>query len=487
MAGQETAPLGEDGLPLYEDGESILEEFLGAGVPSTRLRWHYRSTHESLITFSNISFYDAGLHTFPSVETDSHTRGLRFEHVADGVYEGKGVNPVEARRVVDEILRHARETPELTLGVGTFNLRQQLEIQDELERRRRQDPSLEPFFAPREEGSFFVKNLENIQGDERDVILLSVTYGRGPDGRIRHNFGPLNGENGWRRLNVLTTRAKRRMKVFSSMRGEDINVAQSTSRGARLLRGFLLYAEHGRLESAAPAAADEARRLAFERDVQTELARHGLRLQPQVGVAGYRIDFGVLDEAVPGRFLCGIECDGPAYGASETARDRDRLIQEVLAARGWTLLRVWSTDWFKDRAGQVERLLRQIEELRRRAREETEARRVDEAQEAGTASPPPKPALPTPAEEPSVTSSRLPRKRYERADEIPPEEYREAVLAVLRPGISLDRKALTNEVRALFGFNRTGPRLQEAIGAAIDGLLRDEVVGEGSAGIRLRG
>ncbi|HEX6909791.1 MAG TPA: DUF4011 domain-containing protein, partial [Longimicrobium sp.] len=202
MSGQAPAELAEDGTPVVEDSESVLEEFMGAGVPKTRLRWHYRSTHESLITFSNVSFYEADLHTFPSVETASHAAGLVFEHVPDGVYEGKGLNLVEARRVVDAVIRHAREFPQVSLGVGTFNLRQQLAIQDELELRRRQDPSLEPFFGRDRPEPFFVKNLENIQGDERDVIFISVTYAKDREGKLRYNFGPLNGENGWRRLNV---------------------------------------------------------------------------------------------------------------------------------------------------------------------------------------------------------------------------------------------------------------------------------------------
>ncbi|AHG93502.1 Protein of unknown function DUF4011 (plasmid) [Gemmatirosa kalamazoonensis] len=205
-----------DGMPAYEDAESILEEYMGAGVPMSRLRWHYRSAHESLIAFSNVQFYEGDLYTFPSVETDTETLGLRFQFVEGGTYEGKGLNMVEARAVADAVVafardqlaRSARGERPLSLGVGTFNLRQQLAIQDELEQRRRADPSLEPFFDRGAAEPFFVKNLENIQGDERDVVFLSVTYARSADGRLRYNFGPLNGDNGWRRLNVITTRAR---------------------------------------------------------------------------------------------------------------------------------------------------------------------------------------------------------------------------------------------------------------------------------------
>ena len=380
--GQADVPRGEDGAPLYEDAESVLEEFMGAGMPMSRLKWHYRSAHESLITFSNVSFYDADLYTFPSVETGTDAAGLQFRFVEDGVYEGKGLNLVEARRVADEVVRFAKEQldrraldePTQSLGVGTFNQRQQLAIQDELEARRRDDPSIEPFFDRGAAEPFFVKNLENIQGDERDVVLLSVTYARGPDGRLRYNFGPLNGENGWRRLNVLTTRARQRMVVFSSMRADAISAAATTARGAQLLREFLQYAEGGRMESTIASLAADTES-AFERDVLRELTTRGLTVVPQVGVAGYRIDLGVIDDATPGRFLCGIECDGASYHSAETARDRDRLRQHVLEARGWTIHRVWSTDWFKDRAGQIERLMGLIAADRAHATEMRDAER----------------------------------------------------------------------------------------------------------------
>lgn len=594
MSGTVAAPLGEDGTPLFEDSESILEEFAGSGAPMTRLKWHYRSAHESLISFSNVSFYDSELYTFPSIETDGQHAGLGFEYVAEGVYEGKGLNMAEARRVADAVICFAREQaarkergePELSLGVGTFNLRQQLAVQDELETRRRQDTDVEWFFARGRREPFFVKNLENIQGDERDVIFLSVTYGRDANGLLRYNFGPLNGENGWRRLNVLTTRARQGMRVFSSMRGDEINPAHATSQGPQLLRSFLLYAERGRLDSATAGASAQPESL-LEREVFNELTRRGLLIQPEVGAAGYRIDFGVRDEKTPGRYLCGIECDGAAYHSSETARDRDRLRQQVLEARGWTIHRLWSTDWFKDRAGQIERLLGLVEETRRKAREEQAVEREARgrmasleqeearlAQDQGSEDAPaqtqaPPAALPYVfAETPPVYASEdfhaapasfisraiqdvvrveapmhvkdlatrvvalwgyeqvspkmLARVRalaeegarqrhvrlwgdfVYRVDEseavpvrsragtkilperISPEEYRAAILLVLRAGDGVERRALTSAVRSLFGFSRTGTNLDSHIGAAIEELLAAGLVGEGSTGLCLR-
>lgn len=314
------------------------------------------------------------MYTFPSVETGTEAGGLQFEYVADGVYEGKGLNIVEARRVADAVVRFAKVQLQrrvygeqtLSLGVGTFNLRQQLAIQDELEQRRRDEPELEPFF---------VKNLENIQGDERDVIFISVTYARSNDGKLRYNFGPLNGQNGWRRLNVLVTRARRIMRVFSSMKGDEISPAASSSVGPRLLREFLMYAELGRLESTIASATAKAES-PFEQEVIRELTLRGVNILPQVGFAGYRIDIGVVDDVSPGKFLCGIECDGVSYHSAETARDRDRLRQQVLESRGWTIHRVWSTDWFKDRQGQIDRLMSLIDSDRRRASDEAEAEKA---------------------------------------------------------------------------------------------------------------
>jgi len=358
-----TAPKDEEGNPLVEDTESVLEEFMSTGAPQARLKWHYRSTDESLIAYSNVKFYDSELMTFPSVWRDGSGHGLHFEYVPDGLYEGKGVNWTEARRVADAIVQHARHHPHLSLGVGTFSINQQYALLDLLEERRRLEPDIESFFSAREQDGFFVKNLENIQGDERDVIFLSVAYAKGRDGRLRYNFGPLNQENGWRRLNVLVTRAKKQMRVFSSVRCDDFRLEATASKGARLLQEFLAYAERRRLDGLkidAVAALESA----FEAEVHAELSRRGLQLVPQVGASGYRIDLGVVDDTVPGRFVCGIECDGASYHRSESARDRDRLREQVLRDRGWAIHRIWSTDWFKDRNGQIDRILRLVEQSR---------------------------------------------------------------------------------------------------------------------------
>lgn len=352
------------------DLESVLDECIAASFPVRKLKWHYRSRHESLIAFSNKKFYDSELLTFPGPDTGVKERGLTFEFVA-GTYEGAGVNPIEASAIADAVCHHARTTPHLSLGVGTFNVKQMILIKDEIDRRRREDPSLESFFAKKGEGEFFVKNLETIQGDDRDVIFLSITYGPGTDGKLRYNFGPINGQNGWRRLNVILTRSKLRMRVFSSMRAADIDPRHATNDGARYLRDFLHFAER---ETSVSQQVDPKTlvQTPFEQAVYDELTKKGLQLIPQVGQAGYKVDFGVLDEEFPGRFLIGIECDGTTYHNAATARDRDRLRQQVLDGLGWHLIRIWSTDWFRNRDTQIARVVEFVSLTKELLRKEPE-------------------------------------------------------------------------------------------------------------------
>jgi hypothetical protein len=383
----------EDGLFIHDDLESILAEAsVTAGVPSLRLKWHYRSEDESLIRFSNEEFYsDDPLYTFPSAQPDSPEHGLHFEYVPDGVYEGGGVNGREAGAVADAVIRHIRECPDLTLGVGTFGMKQQTRILDELEQRRRMDPSIEFFFARQGERKFFVKNLENIQGDDRDVIFLSVTYGPNAAGTIRRNFGPINSENGWRRLNVITTRSKKKLVVFSSMRADEIDVSGSIASGVLQLRNYLRYAETRKYPTTKihPADPDSP----FEESVIGELRARGYETVPQVGEAGYRIDIGVIDPAQPGRFVCGIECDGASYHSAATVRDRDRLRQQVLESRGWEIHRIWSTDWFQDRSAQIERVVGLIEESKTNYQKREVSKRASEKRSTDL------PSTPAPAAE----------------------------------------------------------------------------------------
>jgi very-short-patch-repair endonuclease len=236
----------------------------------------------------------------------------------------------------------------------------------ELEIQRRTQPHLEEFFSPEKPERFFVKNLENVQGDERDVIFLGVGYGPNSARKVFMRFGPLNLKGGERRLNVAVTRARAGMKVISSMMPDQINLSNTNSLGAKLLRSFLDYAARGTvalsqaITSTGPGSADSP----FEEAVCEALTQRGLMLQKQVGCGGFRIDLAVLDDKIEGKYLLGIECDGATYHSSATARDRDRLRQQVLEGLGWSICRIWSTDWVQNRERQIQRVLDALARVR---------------------------------------------------------------------------------------------------------------------------
>jgi len=356
----------EDGAAVA-DIESILWLFMARGLPTRMLRWHYRSRHQSLIAVSNRQFYENKLFIVPSPYTAQGGQGLRFHHIHDGLFDtgNKRNNPIEAKAVAQAIIAHAQTYPKLSLGVAAFSAAQRRAIIDELEVLRRGLPAeVEDFFRAHRSEPFFVKNLENVQGDERDVIFISVGYGRSvPHGRIPMRFGPLGTEGGERRLNVLISRAKQRCDVFASMTDEDIDPAYAASKkGVYAFRLFLQYARTGRLPMAEVTGRDHDS--VFEEQVASALRARGYDIQAQIGLAGFFIDLAVLDEARPGRFLLGIECDGAAYHSSRSARDRDRLRQAVLEEHGWTIHRIWSTDWFQRPGEQLERLVHRIETIK---------------------------------------------------------------------------------------------------------------------------
>ncbi|MGO9741679.1 MAG: DUF3320 domain-containing protein [Roseiarcus sp.] len=371
---------GDDGdADDIEDLESILDECQSASVPAKELTWHYRSRHESLITFSNERYYDGRLITFPAPET--HDKAVRYVNVPGGVYErgGARVNRAEARAVVEEVMRRLSSAgaPD-TIGVVTFNSEQQRVIENLLDQARRTNPDIEPSFAATGKEPVFVKNLESVQGDERDVILFSVGYGPDASGRVSQNFGPLNRDGGPRRLNVAITRARKELIVFATLRPEQIDLARTRAAGVRDFKHYLEFAERGaRALAAASAPLDRDADSDFEREVRVALEARGWTVHPQVGVSGLRIDLGVVHPEAPGRYLAGVECDGATYHRSATARDRDRLRQSALEDLGWRILRVWSTDWWMDAESALNRLDRQL-----RAALEDAAQKIAEPQEA---------------------------------------------------------------------------------------------------------
>ena len=348
---------------LTSDMECILSLFRAQGAPEQSLNWHYRSRHESLIALSNQEFYDNRLEVFSSPDYDRSNTGLRFHYLPDSTYDiGKSrVNRLEAKAVAEEVFEHAKQSPELTLGVAAFSSSQADAILNELERLRRNDTSVEGFFTGRPDEPFFVKNLENVQGDERDVIFISVGYGRDDNGRVSMNFGPLNREGGYRRLNVLITRARRRCHVFTNLRGDDISTESTSSRGLRALKAFLSYAETGVLRKDHPVASGRDFDSPFQDAVSLALQDAGFTVHEEVASGGKFVDIAIVDPAKPGRYVLGIECDGAKYHSARWARDRDRLREQVLVGLGWRLHHIWSTAWFRDPRGELERAVSAIE------------------------------------------------------------------------------------------------------------------------------
>ncbi|MGI6595508.1 MAG: DUF3320 domain-containing protein [Candidatus Ratteibacteria bacterium] len=351
---------------IVDDLSSILEECASSGFPSTMLKWHYRSRHESLIAFSNKNYYDYGLNTFPNAEEESKTMGVKFNYLPNLTYQKGGVNEKEARIVAKRVFTQLTEYPDLSLGVGTFSIKQKYAIEDAIEELRKQDTSLEAFFSTDSPEHFFVKNLESIQGDERDVIFISVGYGKNAYGKLSMNFGPINKLGGERRLNVLVTRARLRLEIFSSIKGSEFDLSKTNSEGAHLLKQYLDYAEHGKKilfqDINLPAKMDFSES-PFEEAVYNILIRAGIKTHQQVGCSGYRIDLAVVDKENPGRYLLGIECDGASYHSCATARDRDRLRQQILEGLGWHIYRIWSTDWYKNPSQETEKLLSHIKSV----------------------------------------------------------------------------------------------------------------------------
>lgn len=354
----------------YKDLESILDELMTHGLRHKRLKWHYRSRHEGLIAFSNRQYYENDLLTFPSPETGMG--GVKLMYLANARYDkGKTrTNRIEAEALVKELvarLRDSNSSPR-SYGIVTFNLAQQQLIENLLDEERRKYPDIERHFGdepPIEGEPVFVKNLESVQGDERDIIFFSIGYGLDESGKVSMNFGPLNRDGGERRLNVAITRAKHEVVVFSGLRADHIDLTRTRARGVRDLKYFLDYAERGprALAAAASASADGEPDSEFERMVAERLSKSGYQVHHQVGCSGYRIDLGVIDPAKPGRYVLGVECDGATYHRAATARDRDKLRQFVLEGLGWTLYRIWSTDWWHDSEKEMQKLLMFIDDL----------------------------------------------------------------------------------------------------------------------------
>jgi very-short-patch-repair endonuclease len=479
--------LGEDDEVVNTgDLESILKLCESKGVPQRMLRWHYRSRHHSLIAVSNREFYGNELCVIPSPQSISPDHGLRFRFVGDGVFDrgGKASNQPEARAVAQAVIEHARRSPEKSLGVGTFSVAQRDAVLQEVELLRRGNADLEKFFAQGNSESggsepFFVKNLENIQGDERDVIFISVGYGKDKSGALFMNFGPLSNDGGERRLNVLISRARERCEVFSSITSDDIDTARAKSVGVRAFKHFLRFAKTGILEDQAPTGAGFDSE--FERQVCSALQQHGYEVHPQVGTAGFRIDLAVVDADHPGRYLLGIECDGATYHSARWARDRDRLREQVLKDRGWTIHRIWSTDWFHRPKEQVAKTVAAIDAARAglaaQDREEKDPEPPKPAQAIERAETTAADQTPENTAKPYIEASFAVPKETSIHD-LPINKLAGIVRAVVAIEGPVHRDEVSRRIATLWGKHRLGSRMIDAINPAIDLAVRAQALDE---------
>jgi very-short-patch-repair endonuclease len=360
---------GEINEDDIEEMESILDECLSIGMMCCTLDWHYRSKSEGLITFSNMQYYQNRLITFPSPVTQDQS--VRLIPI-DGIYDaGKSrTNRKEAEAIVNTIAEHylSGKGKELSIGVITFNAAQEALINKLMDAKRLENHELDIAISESPVDSLLIKNLENVQGNERDIILFSTTFGKDINGKISINFGPINKEGGHRRLNVAASRARYEVRIFSSLRPEHIDLSRTKARGVADLKAYLDFALNGPgalLRQALPTGHEPDS--PFEAAMIKMLRDQGWEVHPQVGVSGYRIDLAVVNPHARGNYLLGIECDGATYHSAASARDRDRLRQMILEGLGWKIHRIWSTDWWLNPEIPMQKLLRYLNELEQAA------------------------------------------------------------------------------------------------------------------------
>jgi len=462
-----------EGAAKIGDMESILTLCEARGLASRMLKWHYRSRDPSLMEVSNREFYDNDLVLPPSPLQKDPAYGLCFSRV-DGAYDkgGKRDNRREGERIVDRVAEHARANPSHSLGIITFSFVQRNLVTELLELRRRQDAALDQFLREGQSEDFFVKNIENVQGDERDVIIVSVGYGPVVAGGrlLSMSFGPVNGEGGERRLNVLFTRARIRCEVFASFDPGDIDLSRTAGEGPRILKRFLDFAQNGRLEETAPTGLDADS--PFEEDVADVIRGHGFLADPQVGSAGFRVDLGIRHPEKPGAYILAVECDGATYHSALWARERDRLRQDVLEHLGWRFHRIWSSDWFYNRPVEIERLRVALFDARDKSER---GLKIDGANHARSAPAEPVEAEPTIIEMPEIVLRQMPA--YQRAvfpvnSHYEPHEAPVFMLADLAGKIvsaegPIHEEEVARRVATCFGKEKAGSRILTATRAAL--------------------
>ncbi|MER7913578.1 DUF3320 domain-containing protein [Streptomyces sp. NPDC096068] len=463
--------------------ESLLHACKAGAMRELPLLWHYRSRHEDLITFSNREFYQNSMVTFPGAFDEGNDVGVAFLK-AEGVYDrgGRRDNRTEADLVAARVLHHFDTRPGRTLGVVALSQAQASAIDQAVQQARLKRPDLDRCFTEDRLDGFFVKNLESVQGDERDVMIMSVGYGPDTYGKLGLNFGPINKNGGWRRLNVAVTRARHRMEVVASFHGASL--ADSPNESVQHLKRYLEYAENGPAVLARDAFQPDAEPDSpFEEAVLAVLRGWGHQVQPQVGVAGYRIDMGLRHPGMPGAYALGIECDGAMYHSSKTARDRDRLREQVLTGLGWRLYRIWGTDWYRDRAAAELRLREAVEQAIARGplRAPRPEAPVGAREEAPDTSPQVEIAyerVPVEAvtnrewSAPYRTSTVLVTPRHELHTAEARPALRQALREIVGTEGPIHEDLMVQRAREAWGVGRAGARIKDNVRGVADGLVR---------------
>jgi very-short-patch-repair endonuclease len=347
------------------DTESVLDQALSAWRPSRELNWHYRSRHDSLIAFSNREFYGDRLIVFPSPTERSDNYGVQLIAVKDAIYKSS-INEHEVNEILSLVSTLVRTQPDKSIAIVTMNQPQRDLLKEKFDRLAVDDSAFEEYqskWKTERDGleEFMIKNLENVQGDERDIVVISTVYGPAEvGGPVAQRFGPINSKVGHRRLNVLFTRAKERVVLVSSLTPEQIVVDSGSSPGVVAFKGYLEYARSGRLERGTSTGGSYDS--PFEAEVAETIRELGHKVECQIGVAGYFLDLAIRHPQKNNYFMLGVECDGATYHSAKSARDRDRLRQQVLENLGWKLYRIWSTDWYLNRPREIQRLSARIEQ-----------------------------------------------------------------------------------------------------------------------------
>jgi very-short-patch-repair endonuclease len=446
--------------------ESILSLCEARGVKSAMLRWHYRSRHPSLIEVSNAEFYRR-LIMPPAPVAERGSEGLILRRVA-GAYDrgGKRNNLIEAEAVANAVAAHARTSPDVSLGVATFSSAQRDAIEGLLDIKRRNDEALDSLLREGKAEDVFVKNLENVQGDERGVIFVSVGYGpRVPGARLDSMaFGPVSSEGGERRLNVLFTRARTRCEIFASFAAADIDLDRAKGEGPRVLKRFLQYAESGVLEEQISTSEDADS--PFEETVSDFIQGLGYKVDKQVGSVGFKIDLAVRHPGQQGRYMLAVECDGATYHGGLWARERDRLRQEILENMGWRFYRIWSTDWFYRRGEATQKLKMALEKATLEAAptpRKAETKSTERPTQSDAT-----PVLSTPTVRPEL---RIPPYKLAAGIPVPrdvePHEVTVALMARITSAIvqvegPVHEDEVARRVTGLFGKSRTGSLISAA-------------------------